>query len=427
MLNLHKPVFALVDCNSFYASCEKLFRPDLKNRPVVVLSNNDGCIVARSAEAKALGIKMGVPYFQIRPYLEQQGVEVFSSNYALYGDISQRVMTTLEQMAPRVEVYSIDEAFLDLTGMTPGVELAAYGKQVRDRVLQWTGIATCVGISTTKTLAKLANHAAKQYPATGGVVDLTDPARQRRLMGLLPVGEVWGIGRNHAAHLEHLGINTALQLADADPAWIRKQFSVVVERIVLELNGQPCADLQLEAPARQQIMCSRSFASDITDFNTMREAIAGFVSRGAEKLRNDSQTAKHLSVFIRTCPHRDGSRFDSQRASMDMIEPTSDTRRLAKAASELLNSIWKDGLRYKKGGIMLSDLYATGSWQPDLFHQSLEKPGSDVLMRTIDQIHKKGLGRVFLAAQGMKEGYQMRQERLSPRYTTRWADLPVVR
>lgn len=424
---MSKAVFALVDCNNFYASCEKLFRPDLRNTPVVVLSNNDGCIVARSAEAKALGIKMGTPYFQVKRFLEQEGVEVFSSNYALYGDMSQRVMATLEMLAPRVEVYSIDEAFLDLTGMAHKTNLTDFGKHVKDTVRQWTGITTCVGIAPSKTLAKLANQAAKQYPATGGVVDLTDQARQRRLMHLMPVGEVWGIGRNYTAQLEHFGIKTALQLADADQSWIKKHFSVVVQRTVLELNGQPCADLELEAPARQQILCSRSFAEDIVQFNSMREAITGFVTRGAEKLRQESQKAKRITVFIRTCPHRDGRRFYSNRASMDLVEPVSDTRRLAETAHELLCAVWKDGHHYKKGGIMLTGLYQAGSWQPDLFHQNKEKPCSDALMRTIDAINQKGIGRVFLASQGMNEGYQMRQNRLSPAYTTRWAELPIVR
>lgn len=421
------PVFALVDCNAFYASCEKLFRPDLRKRPVVVLSNNDGCIVARSAEAKALGIKMGAPYFQVRKFLEQQGVAVFSSNYALYADISQRVMATLEMLAPQVEVYSIDEAFLDLSGLEGCMQLADFGQQVRQTVQQWTGITTCIGIAPSKTLAKLANHAAKQYPATGGVVDLTDPARQRRLMQLMPVGKVWGIGRNHRAHLEHLGIHTALQLADADPAWIRQHFSVVMERTVLELNGQPCTELEPDIPARQQILCSRSFADDITTFNTLREAIAGFASRGAEKLRQQNLKARQLSVYIRTCPHRDGPRFYNKQAAIDLLEPTSDTRRLVAAAHNALRSIWQDGRHYKKGGILLCDLHAAGTWQPDLFRNGMDRPGSDALMRTIDAIHEKGLGRVFLAAQGMQEGYQMRQERLSPAYTTRWSDLPRVR
>src|SRR5690554_435157 len=236
------PVFALVDCNNFYASCEKLFRPDLKHVPVVVLSNNDGCVVARSREAKALGIKMGVPMFQIRDAIRQHGIVCFSSNYALYADLSQRVMSTLEALAPQVEVYSIDEAFLDLTGVDACIALDAFGLQVRQQVYQWTGITVCVGIAPTKTLAKLANHAAKSYPATGGVVDLTSPVRQRKLMALIPVSEIWGIGRKLTQRLETLGIKTALQLADADPQWIKRNFSVVVERTVRELNGQSCLD-----------------------------------------------------------------------------------------------------------------------------------------------------------------------------------------
>src|SRR5690554_2745934 len=292
--------FALVDCNNFYASCERLFRPDLNGRPIVVLSNNDGCIVARSAEAKALGIKMGAPYFQIQRFLEQQGVEVFSSNYALYADISARVMTTLEEMAPRVEVYSIDEAFLDLTGVDHIIELDCFGRQVRETVGRYTGITVCVGIAPSKTLAKLANHAAKKWHATGGVVDLRDKARQRKLMSLLPVDEVWGVGRKLTQRLQSDGIKTVLDLADAQPKSIRQQYSVVLERTVRELNGESCLDLEEVTPVKQQIVCSRSFGERVTDRGVMREAVSEYAARAAEKLRIEGRTAKRVSLFMRT-------------------------------------------------------------------------------------------------------------------------------
>ncbi len=424
---MHKPVFALVDCNSFYASCEKLFRPDLRNRPVVVLSNNDGCIVARSAEAKALGVKMATPYFKVRRQLEHWGVEVFSSNYALYADISQRVMSTLETLAPSVEVYSIDEAFLDLTGVQGCMQLAEFGQQVRQRVYQWTGITTCVGIAPTKTLAKLANHAAKEYPATGGVVDLSSRQRQRRLMHLVPVAEVWGVGCKTSAALHRLGITTALQLADADPRDIRRRFSVAIERVLTELNGQPCTGMETLAVQRQQVLSSRSFASDITEFARMREAIAGFVAIAARKLRQQQQKARQLSVFIRNCPHRDAA-FYSPCANIELGQPSNDSRCLGAAAHKVLRSIWQDGKSYKKGGVILSDLVDASFVQQDLFQQQgTSQSDNDRLMQTIDEIHRRGLGKVFLAAQGTQQGYRMRRDMLSPSYTTSWDDLPVVR
>ncbi|WP_282960971.1 Y-family DNA polymerase [Vibrio alginolyticus] len=294
------PVFALVDCNNFYASCEKLFRPDLKDTPVVVLSNNDGCVVARSREAKLLGIKMGVPVFQIKAEMQRHGILAFSSNYALYADLSSRVMRTLEEMAPRVEVYSIDEAFLDLTGIESALSLVEFGQQVRERIGHWIGITVCVGIAPTKTLAKLANHAAKKYPATQGVVDLTNPDRQRRLLALVPVDDVWGVGRRLSKRLNALGITTALDLANASPRAIRDQFSVVLERTVRELNGDSCIELEEIPPAKKQIVCSRSFGVKVTHFELLREAVCEYATRATEKLRKEQQQAKVLTVFIRT-------------------------------------------------------------------------------------------------------------------------------
>lgn len=420
-------MYALVDCNNFYVACERLFRPDLMGRPVVVLSNNDGCVVSRSPEVRALGVKVGEPVHRIKHLIRQHGIVCFSSNYALYGDISQRVMSTLESLAPQVELYSIDEAFVDLSGMSNQGSLFEIGQRMRQQVYQWTGIATCVGVAPTKTLAKLANHAAKQYPPTGGVVDLTEPKRQRRLMALTPVREVWGIGRKLGERLNGLGIETAVQLADADARWIRRHFSVVVERTVLELNGQSCAGMVEDIPARQQILCSRSFGDAVTDLVGMREAITSFVSRGAEKLRQQNQKAKQLSVFIRSCPYRDGAQFYSNSLSTELLEPTSDTRQLAQAAHSALKRIWRDGRAYKKAGIMLSELYGAGMWQTDMFSPNGETEKSEALMQTIDRINQKGLGRIFLAAQGTQPSWHMKREHLSPAYTTDWKALPIVR
>ncbi len=421
------PVFALVDCNNFYASCEKLFRPDLKDTPVVVLSNNDGCVVARSREAKSLGIKMGVPAFQIKAEIQRHGILAFSSNYALYADLSSRVMRTLEEMAPRVEVYSIDEAFLDLTGIESAISLVEFGQQVRERIGNWIGITVCVGIAPTKTLAKLANHAAKKYPATQGVVDLTNPDRQRRLLALVPVDDVWGVGRRLSKRLNALGITTALDLANASPRAIRDQFSVVLERTVRELNGESCIELEEIPPTKKQIVCSRSFGEKVTHFELLREAVCEYATRATEKLRKEQQQAKVLTVFIRTSPFKDNEPQYSNSASGELLIPSCDTRDFIELANHLLKRIWKDGFRYAKAGVMLSDFYDPGMFQPGLFDDVSTRSNSQQLMSVLDTINQSGAGKVFFAGQGTKKDWSMKREHLSPAYTTRWDQLPRVK
>lgn len=421
------PVFALVDCNNFYASCEKLFRPDLKDTPVVVLSNNDGCVVARSREAKSLGIKMGVPAFQIKAEMQRHGILAFSSNYALYADLSNRVMRTLEEMAPRVEVYSIDEAFLDLTGIESAISLVEFGQQVRERIGHWIGITVCVGIAPTKTLAKLANHAAKKYPATQGVVDLTNPDRQRRLLALVPVDDVWGVGRLLSKRLNALGITTALDLANASPRAIRDQFSVVLERTVRELNGESCIELEEIPPTKKQIVCSRSFGVKITQFELLREAVCEYATRATEKLRKEQQQAKVLTVFIRTSPFKDNEPQYSNSASGELLIPSCDTRDFIELANHLLKRIWKDGFRYAKAGVMLSDFYDPGMFQPGLFDDVSTRSNSQQLMSVLDTINQSGAGKIFFAGQGTKKDWSMKREHLSPAYTTRWDQLPRVK
>lgn len=415
--------FALVDCNNFYASCEKLFRPDLKDVPVVVLSNNDGCIVARSKEAKALGYKMGQPYFQVKDDLIRNGVTVFSSNYALYADISNRVMSVLHELAPQVELYSIDESFLDVAGIH---DLVGFGHQIRNTVGQWTGISVCVGMAQSKTLAKLANHAAKQYPATGGVVDLTDPARQKRLMKLVEVGDVWGVGRRISKRLNALGIRTALELAQADPKQMRRHFSVVLERTIAELNGESCLELEEIAPPQKQIVSSRSFGSRVTELAQMREAVCLYMTRAAEKLRAGGQVARHATVFIHTSGYAENEPQYSNAASSSLVIPTADTRELVATAMRLLESIWCDGYRYAKAGVMLSELCAEQTQQADLFADNKASEKGQRLMAVIDQINNSGKGRVFLASQGVRRDWDMQRRFMSPCYTTRWDDLPKV-
>ncbi len=421
------PVFALVDCNNFYASCEKLFRPDLKNTPVVVLSNNDGCVVARSREAKLLGIKMGVPVFQIKAEMQRHGILAFSSNYALYADLSSRVMRTLEEMAPRVEVYSIDEAFLDLTGIESAISLVEFGQQVRERIGNWIGITVCVGIAPTKTLAKLANHAAKKYPATQGVVDLTNPDRQRRLLALVPVDYVWGVGRRLSKRLNALGITTALDLANASPRAIRDQFSVVLERTVRELNGESCIELEEIPPTKKQIVCSRSFGVKVTHFELLREAVCEYATRATEKLRKEQQQAKVMTVFIRTSPFKDNEPQYSNSASGELLIPSCDTRDFIELANHLLKRIWKDGFRYAKAGVMLSDFYDPGMFQLGLFDDVSTRSNSQQLMSVLDTINQSGAGKVFFAGQGTKKDWSMKREHLSPAYTTHWDQLPRVK
>lgn len=415
--------FALVDCNNFYASCEKLFRPDLRDTPVVVLSNNDGCIVARSKEAKALGIKMGVPVFKVRDAIQEHGIKVFSSNYALYADISDRVMGTLDSLAPRCEVYSIDESFLDLSDI-PAEPLAALCRTIRHTIGQWIGIQVCVGVGPTKTLAKLANYAAKKYPATDGVVDISDPHRRNRLLAITPIEEIWGVGKKLEIRLKQLGLHTALDLAQTPPHSMREQFSVVMERTIRELNGESCIELEEAPPTKKEIVCSRSFGHKVTEYEQMREAICEHVARAGRKIRAEKQQAKFVSVFIRTSPFVEGELFYSNSASGELVIASDDTRDFTELAMQLLKRIWRDGHRYIKGGVMLSDFYDVGVDQQDLFNQTASKK-SDSLMSVIDQINHNGT-QVFFASQGIKQSWAMKREQLSPAYTTRWGELPKV-
>ncbi|TNH91128.1 protein UmuC [Aeromonas hydrophila] len=418
---------ALVDVNNFYASCERLFRPDLKGVPIVVLSNNDGCVVARSAEAKQLGVKMGVPYFQIRELYEEQGGILFSSNYALYGDMSNRVMTTLESMAPTVEVYSIDEAFVELSEIWAG-DLQAYGRHIRERVQQWTGLTVGVGIGPTKTLAKLANYAAKKWPATGGVVDLRDEARRAKLMAITPVDEVWGIGRQLTAKLTAQGITTVAELVAADPKSLRSRYGVVVERTVQELRGIPCADLEQIAQAKQQIICSRSFGERITEFGHMRAALAGYMERAAEKLRAEGQRCRHVTLFIRSSPFSERETYYSNQIATRLPIPTDDTRELLAQIEPLQRRIWRDDVRYMKGGVMLADFTPASIQQGDLFADQQQDPRGEALMQVMDKINQGRLGKVYFAARGRDtREWMMKREQLSPRYTTCISELPAAK
>ncbi|EPV5018272.1 Y-family DNA polymerase [Citrobacter freundii] len=422
-------MFALVDVNSFYASCETAFRPDLKGRPVVVLSNNDGCVIARNTEAKRAGVKMGDPYFRQKDLFRRYGVVCFSSNYELYADMSGRVMSTLEAMSPRCEIYSIDEAFCDLTGVRNCRVLQEFGQELKDAVYQNTGLAVGVGIAQTKTLAKLANHAAKKWQRqTGGVVDLSNQDRQRKLMAALPVDEVWGVGRRISKKLEAMGIKTVLDLADTDIRFIRKHFNVVLERTVRELRGEPCLELEEFAPVKQEIVCSRSFGERITDYDAMRQAICSYASRAAEKLRGEHQYCRFISTFVKTSPFALNEPYYGNSASVKLLTPTQDSRDIIAAATRSLDAIWKDGHRYQKAGVMLGDFFSQGIAQLNLFDDNAPRRGSEKLMEVLDHLNaKEGKGMLYFAGQGIQQQWAMKREMLSPRYTTRYEDLLQVK
>ena len=422
-----KPSFALIDCNNFYVSCERLFRPDLRERPVIVASNNDSCAIARSAEAKALGIKMGTPLFKIEELIREHRIEVFSSNYALYADISNRVMTTIEQMVPHLEVYSIDEAFAELTGVESAVSLDTFGHELKDRILRWAGMPTCVGLAPTKTLAKLANYGAKKYPKTDGVVDLSETARQRRLLAITPVDEVWGVGRRIAARLNTMGIRTALELAECNLKTLRHQFSVVLERTARELRGEPCLALEQLPSPKKQIVVSRSFGQPVLTLDAVQSALSSFITRAAEKLRGEKQCARLLTVFMRTNPFRQNNPQYSNSATHTLAIPTQDSRELLTLTRDLSERIYRPGYTYAKAGVMLGDFYAPGVFQPSLFETSESKPNSKALMEVLDKLNRAKTGSVYFASQKKTQDWQMKRELLSPSYTTRWADIPKVR
>lgn len=419
-------MFALADVNSFYASCETVFRPDLKRRPVCVASNNDGCVIARNALCKHLGIKMGTPLFQIKHLIKQHNIVVFSSNYALYADLSQRVMTVLEALAPKVEVYSIDEAWMQITGINATMPYEAFGHLVRDQVYRHTGLTVGVGCAPTKTLAKACNFAAKTWPATKGVVALTDPLRIRKLLTLMATEDVWGIGRRLSKTLNTMGIQTALQLADLDVRFARKHFGVVLERTVRELRGESCISLEEHPPVKQQIICSRSFGQRIQDEQAMSQAVCRYAERAAEKLRQEKQYCRHITVFIRTSPYADDPQYGNA-GTEKLLTATQDTRDIVAAAQRILTRLWRPGFRYAKAGVILNDFSPNGIAQLNLFDEHAPRPNSDALMQVIDQINHNGLGRVWFAGQGIEPVWQMKREMLSPAYTTRWADLPRAR
>ncbi|KIH80561.1 translesion error-prone DNA polymerase V subunit UmuC [Pseudomonas batumici] len=410
-------VFALIDCNSFYASCERVFRPDLAHTPIVVLSNNDGCVVARSADAKP-HIKMGEPYFQIRDKLRQHGIVPFSSNYALYGDMSQRVMTVIESMVPALEVYSIDEAFAELTGMTEDLE--HLGRRIRAQVLRSTGIPVGVGIAGTKTLSKLANHGAKKWQAQlGGVLDVRAPNRRERLLKACDVSDVWGIGRKMTAHLAGMDIRTAWQLSQADPWMLRKNFSVVVEKTARELAGTPCLELDEPDAPKQEICCSRMFGQRLKTLPPIKEAVATYMMRASEKLRAQQSLCKKIRISIRTGMFNPEEAKYANGVVIDLPYPTDDVRLLTRMAVDALDQLFRPGFRYSKAEVLLLNLCQRGEYTDDLFAAS-QPANTTKVMTVLDQINGRwGRGTLRAASVPLNPEWGMRREMMSRSFTTR--------
>ena len=417
------PVFGLIDCNSFYASCERVFRPDLAKIPIVVLSNNDGCVIARSYDAKPF-VKMGEPYFLIKHKLRQHGIVAFSSNYALYGDISERVMSLIEAMVPAVEVYSIDEAFADLTGIDG---LDALGRKIRSQVLRCTGIPVGVGIAATKTLAKLANHTAKRLQAqTGGVVNISDPVKRDWVLRNTDVGEVWGVGRRMKVHLNTLGIKSAMDLAKADAWSLRKHFSVVIEKTARELAGTPCLELDEPDTPKQEICCSRMFGKRLKELPPIKEAVATYMMRASEKLRAQNSLCKKIRVSIRTGMFNPEEAKYANGVVVDLPYPTDDVRLLTKAAVDALDRVFRPGFSYSKAEVMLLNLCQPGEYTDDLFAASQPTEATRV-MAVLDQINGRwGRGTLRSASVPSCPDWAMRRELMSQSYTTRLDQLWTV-
>ncbi len=419
---------ALIDVNNFYVSCERVFNPKLNNKPVVVLSNNDGCAVARSNEVKALGVGMGAPWFKFKDLAKQHGIIALSSNYALYADMSNRVMSILRQFSPSQEVYSIDESFLDLTEFQSR-DLVRYGQQMRQRILHWTGLPVCVGIGSTKTLSKLANHCAKKRVEFKSVCNFNTMSSQDldALLSQIEVGEIWGVGRKLAPKLQALGFNTVLDLKRANPERLRQQFSVVMEKTIRELNGTVCIEMEEVSPAKQQILSSRSFGHPVTDYNSLAESITLYMSRAAEKLRKQHSFAGSVYVYIRTSPFKLDEPFYSNGMTISLPSPSDDSRQLVNVALWGLKQIYKPKFNYAKAGVMLSELVPAAGVQTDLFSQTQISNKSDDLMIAMDKINKKmGKESIKLASEGFKRPWKMRQENKSPSYTSNWDELVHV-
>jgi DNA polymerase V len=416
-------VFGLIDCNSFYASCEQIFRPDLRGKPVIVLSNNDGCIVARSKEAKALGIPDLEPYFKLEPLLKKHGVHVFSSNYALYGDISARVVDTIRQYASDVEVYSCDESFVrPIDGLFGNYQ--EYGQQIKKAIWKQVRIPVGVGIAQTKTLAKLANKAAKKIPKLNHVCVLEREDQREWLLRKAATKDVWGVGSRNSKRLADMGIHTAWDLANTNTKHLRTQFNVTLERTVEELNGVSCLELEEQPSPKKQIYCTRSFGEKQSELEPIKQAVALYASRAGEKLRKQNCLATNMLVFLQTSPF--GENHYSKSATIKLPYPTDDTRVLIAYATFAISQLFRKGYQFQKAGVGLIDITDKSNIQVDLF-TPVQSVRSDKLMSLLDQVNSSfGRGTLFCAAEGTKKKWGMKQIRKSPSFTGSWASLPSI-
>ena len=418
-------MFALIDCNNFYASCERVFRPDLNGKPIVVLSNNDGCVIARSNEAKALGIPMGAPAFEYEAVFKQHKIHVFSANFPLYGDLSHRVMTLLGEFSPEIEIYSIDEAFLKLTGFD-FYDLQAYGNEMLQRVTKGTGVPISVGIAPTKALAKVANRIAKKYPKeTKGTYIIDTEEKRLKALKWLAIEDVWGVGRKHAARLRLQGVKTALDFTQLSDAWVQKSMSIVGLRLKRDLEGKPTLDLEA-LKVKKNIATTRSFEKTLTELDQLKERVATFAVTAAEKLRKQKSCCKAISVFVHTNGFRQDLPQYAQNTLAKLPYPTNSSIELAQFAQQALERIYRKGFQYKKAGVILVDILPENQVQQSLFENSNPKHIS--LMQTLDDLNQRfGQQKIKLAVQDQKRVWKMKQEKLSPRYTTSLKDVITIK
>ena len=420
-------MFALIDCNSFYASCEKIFRPDLRHRPIVVLSNNDGCVIARSPEAKKMGINMTQPWYQVKDQYLSKGGVVFSSNYEFYADISNRVMNVLSDLCPEIDIYSIDEAFLDLRTFRKNIDLVNFAYDCKKRIKDWIGVPVSIGIAPTKTLAKLANKVAKDDPRFDGVVILSEPRIIRHFLKSMPIEKIWGIGRKLTAKLENIDIKTAYDLSQVDSRLIGDNFNVVLERTVRELKGQSCITLHDFMEPKKQIMVSRSFGRSIRSKSVLSEAISFHASRAAEKLRHEKQKCRLITAFIRSNRFNTRVRQIYAAKSFELVHPTDDTRIIIKNANRILDQIFADGYQYAKAGILLSDFTNKYGYQMSLFDKKRDEKIASRLMETVDYINLMEIAKIGFGNQGYRNTWRMKREIKSKRYTTKIEEIPITK
>jgi len=420
-----KNKIALVDCNSFYVSCERLFNPSLIKKPIIVLSSNDGCVISRSMEAKFLGIKMGEPYFKVERIVKKNNVKIFSSNYSLYGDISRRVMKTLKQFSPQIEIYSIDEAFLNLSSIKDE-DLLEHGNKIRSTILKWTGIPTSIGIATTKTLSKAANHLAKKERS--GIINLINSKQIDKLLAEIKINDVWGVGRQLTKFYIKNGINTAYQLKNISNNWVKKNTNVFGSRTVMELKGISCISLESHQEKRKNCCVSRSFGKKVTKLEELKESITMHCLNAAEKIRNDNQTTKKVTIFIRTSPFQKDKNYYANTKDVELPIRTNDSIELVKQALFALKCIYKKGYRYQKTGIILSGLKDVNIYKKNLFSTINDEEKRKRLMQAIDYTNTKyGRNVLSIAQAGLQKRWNIKKQYSSKIDTACLESLPSIR